>query len=359
MDWTEFWDRALPWIWPSAILIAWVALGFFLGRRVVRFLTKRAEASANAYDDLIAPRLRRPLQLSVILVGINLWAQLAPVPVEVGNVVGVLSKAGIIILVLLTVDAAIQSWMQVRSRSSRVMATSGGVLRTTARVVVFIIGTLMVLTAVGIDVTPLVASLGVGSLAVGLALQKTLEDFVAGLLLAADQPVRIGDFVEVEGLAGTVLQIGWRSARLETRERSHVIVPNSILAQSRLVNRSRPEEQVEFVIEVGVHYDSDLEHVAKVCVEVADALHERDPRAAPGYKPRANVVSFGGSSIDFVVWCSAQRFLDHYGLKDAMMRALRARFAAEGINIPYPIRTLDVPAGSPLLGLREQLRSDG
>lgn len=344
----DFWDVALPWIWPSASLIVWLIIGLVGGGQLVHLFTKRAAKTENLYDDMLAPRLRRPLQIGVIVIGLYLWAQFAPVPEDASEVVGILSKTGLIIIIVMAVDAVIQTWMQVRAQSSRVLATSGGVLRTAARMVIFIIGSLMVLTAVGIDVTPLVASLGVGSLAVGLALQKTLEDFVAGLLLAADQPVRVGDFVEVEGLAGTVLQIGWRSSRLETRDRSHVIVPNSVLAQSKLVNRSRPEEQVEFIIEVGVHYDSDLEQVIKVCVEVATEIHERDPRAFPGYIPRANMVGFGDSSLDFVVWCSARRFLDHFGLKDVVMRALRARFAAEGINIPYPIRTLDVPPDSPL-----------
>ncbi|PKN55265.1 MAG: hypothetical protein CVU56_22290 [Deltaproteobacteria bacterium HGW-Deltaproteobacteria-14] len=348
MNEQDFWDEALPWIWPTAALIAWLTLGLLGGGRLVHYLTKRAEGTANIYDDLLTPRLRRPLQLGVIVVGLYVWAQFAPVHDKVRGAIDVLSKAGLIIIIVMAVDAVIQTWMQVRSQSSRVLATSGGVLRTSAKVVVFIIGSLMVLTAVGIDVTPLVASLGVGSLAVGLALQKTLEDFVAGLLLAADQPVRVGDFVEVDGLSGTVLQIGWRSSRLETRERSHVIVPNSVLAQSKLINRSRPEEQVEFIIEVGVHYDSDLDQVVRVCVEVATEIHERDPRAAPGYVPRANMARFGDSSLDFVVWCSARRFLDHFGLKDRVMRALRTRFAAEGINIPYPIRTLDVPSDSPL-----------
>jgi len=348
VDWDAFWSNVWPWVWPSAVLIAWWVGGAYLARRAVRFLVKRAENTDNVYDDVLMPRLHRPLQIGVLIIGLNLWAQLAPIPGDLGDALAVITKVGLITILLLVTDSAMQSWMVVRSRSSRVMATSGSVLRTTVRVVVFIVGTLMILSAVGIDVTPLVASLGVGSLAVGLALQKTLEDFVAGLLLAADQPVRIGDYIEVDGLEGTVLLIGWRSSRLVTRGNSHVIVPNSVLAQSRVVNRSRPNERVDFMIEVGVHYDSNLEHVGRCCVEEATALHRSDARATADYAPRALVVAFGASSIDFVVWCSAKSWLDHYGLKDEVMRAIRRRFAAEGITIPYPMRTLDVPPDSPL-----------
>ena len=341
-------------MWPSAILIAWFAFAFFATRRGLHLLMERAAATDNTLDDVLVPRLKRPLQIGALLVGVNLWAQLAPVPPDLGESLAVVTKVGLIVLLLSIADGAVQSWMLVRAQRSRVLATSGGVLRTTMRVIVFIVGSLMVLSAVGIDVTPLVASLGVGSLAVGLALQKTLEDFVAGLLLAADQPVCVGDYIEVDKLEGTVLQIGWRSSHLLTRGHSHVIVPNSILAQSRVINRSRPSERVDFVIDVGVHYDSDLEHVVAVCVDTATAVHREDPRATQDFTPRANVTAFGPSSVDFVVWCSARTWLDHYGLKDAVMRSLRKRFAAEGIRIPYPIRTLDIPAHSPLARLTER-----
>ena len=83
-------------------------------------------------------------------------------------------------------------------------------LKSTARVLIVIVGTLMLLDSVGVDMTPILASLGVGSLAIGLALQKALEDFLSGLLIAADQPIRVGDFIEVSGdEAGNVLSIGW------------------------------------------------------------------------------------------------------------------------------------------------------
>lgn len=348
MDWEEFWAKAWPWVWPSLLFLAWLALGWTVVRRVLNWLAKRAASTENTIDDAIVPTLRRPLFVGVLVLGFSLWARVSPLPDDLTQVVATVTKAGIMVIVILIIDGAMQSWLKLRARTSRVLATSGGILRTAARMLIFIIGGLMVLTALSVDVTPLIASLGVGSIAIGLALQKTLEDFVAGLLLAADQPVRVGDYVENEEFAGTVLQIGWRSSRLETRDKMHVIVPNSMLAQSKLINRSRPEERVEFVVDVGVAYDSDLAKVGRVAVEVATAVHKSDPRAVADFPPRALVTTFNASSIDFVVWCSAKRWLDHYGLKDAVMRALRKRFDEEGINIPFPIRTLDVPKGSPI-----------
>ncbi|PIE19246.1 MAG: hypothetical protein CSA66_02645 [Proteobacteria bacterium] len=358
MDWDTFWGDAWPWAWPSLVAITWLVLSSLASRRMLTMLAKRAETTDNPYDDELVPALKRPLMLVVVIVTVMLWAEFTPLPDSLAHILGVVTQSLLTLTIVMVVDAVLQTWLVVKARSSRVLATSGGVLRVFARVVVYIIGGLMVLASMGIDITPLIASLGVGSLAIGLALQKTLEDFISGLLLAADQPVRVGDYVDVDSLSGTVLRIGWRSARIETRDKMHVIVPNSVLAQSKVVNRSRPTERVEFTVGVGVGYESDLKHVADVLAELADRVHRDSPDAAEGFSPIVLVERFGASSIDFVVWCSAVRWLQRPALMNAMIHAIHARFREEGINIPFPIRTLDLPPSSPLLKLAEPARLD-
>lgn len=338
-----------PWLWPSLGLVVWIVISIYAIRRVVDWLSLRAQATHTALDDALIEALGRPLSLVAIVAGINVWAGLVPFAESLAEAVSTGTKAAAVIFVVMFADGFLQAWLRERARKSRVLQTSGQVVRTAVRVVLYIIGVLMVMTSVGIDVTPVLASLGIGSLALGLALQKTLEDFLAGLLLAADQPVRVGDFVRLDsGEEGRVLHIGWRTTHIRTRDAAHVIIPNAKLAQATLINRSMPEPAMQFTCPVGVSYGSDLEMVGRVTSEVAQTVQNEHPAATEDFTPKVVFVGFGGSSIDLVVWLQARNWDAHFALKDGFIRALKARYNVENINIPFPIRTLDVPPGTSL-----------
>ncbi|MGM0576553.1 MAG: mechanosensitive ion channel family protein [Myxococcota bacterium] len=341
--------RVEPWFWASFGLAMWVIGGWYVTRKVVSMLEHRADRTRAVIDDALAWAVRKPFFLILMVAGTAVWAELVPLSPRARPYVSVVIKGGAALSAVMFVDGFVQAWIRLRERTSTVLATSGGVLRTAARVVLYIVGALMIMSAVGLDITPLIASLGIGSLALGLALQKTLEDFLAGLLIAADQPIRVGDFVELEsGLSGTVLSIGWRTTRLRTRDDMYVVVPNSRLGQATVVNRSMPDGEVSFTVPVGIHYDSDLDHAADVTLQVAERLIQTDPRAVQDYEPRLIYEAFNDSSIDFRVWLRARHWEQHFGLKDAFIRKLHVRYREEGIVIPFPIRTLDVPDAMPL-----------
>ncbi|PKN59017.1 MAG: hypothetical protein CVU56_02685 [Deltaproteobacteria bacterium HGW-Deltaproteobacteria-14] len=339
--------RVSAWVMATLLLIAFVVAGVFVVRRVLLFLASRASGTRTIVDDAIIEALHRPLYLTVVLLGVNLWSRLVPIPIALNDYISRGSETFIIILVVLLLDGVVQGLMIARAERSKVLKTSGVVLRTAVRVAFYAIGGLMALSSLGLDVTPILASLGVTSIAIGLALQGTLEDFLAGLLLAADQPIAVGDFIEIEGgQSGVVLSIGWRTTRILTREDMHVIVPNSKLAQTTMLNRSRPREACKFTVRCGVHYASDLDQVARVSIEVAAQLQETDPRAVHGFRPNVVFDGFGDSSVDFAVWLCAKTWEDHFGLQDNFVRSLHRRFDQTGIVIPFPIRTLDVPLGT-------------
>ena len=335
-----------PWVWYSLGLIGWVIGGVVLTRRGVKLLASRAEETKTEIDDALTASIRRPLYLVIVLLGVNLWVLAVPLGAKAWLVMEKVNTGAGLLAALLFIDSFIGAYITQRSATSRVLATSGPVLKSTARILIIIVGSLMLLDSVGVDVTPILASLGVGSLAIGLALQKALEDFLSGLLIAADQPIRVGDFIEiVGGESGTVLSIGWRTTRIRTRDEMVVIIPNSLLSQSTVVNRSMPRNEVEFTVDVGVAYDSDLDEVASVALEVAEAVQSEDHRAAEGYKPRLVYVAFGESSVDFRVWLRGNRWEHTFGLRDAFIRALHTRFKEADITIPFPMRTLDIPPG--------------
>jgi small-conductance mechanosensitive channel len=333
-----------PWVWYSLGLIAWIIGGVILTRRSVKLLVAQAARTKTELDDALAAAIRRPLYLVILVLGVNVWVLAVPLGARAWQVMERLNTGAGLFAILLFLDSFIAAYVTSRAATSRVLATSGPVLKSTARVLIVIVGSLMLLDSVGVDMTPILASLGVGSLAIGLALQKALEDFLSGLLIAADQPIRVGDFIEVVGdEAGTVLSIGWRTTRIRTRDDMVVIFPNSKLSTSTVINRSMPGNQVEFTINVGVAYHSDLEQVAAAATDVAKTLQDGDPRGTDGYDPKLVYVGFGDSSVDFRVWLKATRWEHTFSLRDAYIRALHARFKTEGITIPFPMRTLDIP----------------
>lgn len=336
-----------PWFWYSLGLILWIDLGAYITRRVTGAIARKADRTRTDLDDALAAAVRRPLYLGILISGINLWAAMVPLPSAATPWFVLGTKAGLVLLAVLFVDTFVQTWTRLREAASPVLRTSGTVLRAAARAIIYILGFLVIAATVDIDITPIITTLGVGSLAIGLALQKTLEDFIAGLLIAADQPIRVGDFVQLEGgEAGWVLSIGWRTVRMRTRDDQFVVVPNSRLAQATVTNRSMPTHEISFTVRVGVHYRTDLDHARDVTLEVARHLQAADARAVASFEPRLVYSVFGDSAIEFLVWLRAVTWEEHFGLKDAFIRSLHRAFEREGIVIPFPIRTLDIPEGT-------------
>jgi len=214
-------------------------------------------------------------------------------------------------------------------------------LRKIGQVALLVVGVLLVLDQLGYKATALLAGVGLVSLGVGLALQDTLANFFAGIWMALDRPVSRGDFIELDGgQAGWVIEIGWRHCRLRTLDDTVVVVPNSRLASSVLINRSLPKPEMSVYVPCGVSYESDLEHVEAVCLEVARAVQQTAPGALPDWEPFVLFDEFAAENITFTVALrigdpSARRQVRHEFIK-----ALKARLDAEGIEINYPVRTV-------------------
>ncbi|MEE2779612.1 MAG: mechanosensitive ion channel family protein [Myxococcota bacterium] len=342
-------DRVQPWFWYTLLLLVWIIAGLYMTRRLVKALASRADRTQADVDDALTSAIRRPLLLVVILVGVNIWAALVPLQDNIWSLLEVVNKVVSVIAVASFLDTFAQVYITLRGKHSQMFATSGQVLGTASRLIIYTLALLMLISSVGVNVTPLLASLGVGSLALGLALQKSLEDFLAGLLIAADQPIRVGDFIEVGGSeGGTVVSIGWRTTRIRTRADVVVIVPNSRLSTSTVINRSMPQKEVSFQVGVGVAYGSDLPRVATVTHAVAQSVQIEDVGAVTSFEPRILFEKFNDSSVDLTVWLRARSWEEHFAVKDGFVQRLHARYGAEGIEIPFPIRTLNVPREIPV-----------
>lgn len=215
-------------------------------------------------------------------------------------------------------------------------ALSSGVIQGLLRGFVIGLGILIFLQLIGISITPILASLGIGSLAVALALQETLSNFFAGIYISIDKPVQVGDFIRLEsGDEGCVSDVGWRSTRIRTGANNTVIIPNSKLIGSVLTNYSLPTREIAVPVEITVDHRSDLGLVEKVTLETAALLSKEILGVAKGSEAAFHFQSLGELGVRGTAVLRAREFSDAGPIKHAFVKALHARFKKEGIEIPY------------------------
>ena len=226
---------------------------------------------------------------------------------------------------------------------SSLIQNSSSILSGAIRIVLVLLTLLFILSALGISITPVLASLGIGSLAVALALQPTLENFFSGIQLVIDKPVRIGDYIELDsGEQGFVEKIGWRSTWIRMLPNNVVIIPNSKLSNSKLINYFYPEPELSVPVEVGVHYNSDLEQVELICLDVAKTILKTHPYGVATYDPFVVFHTFDSSSINLTVMLRTREYFNRFFIKSAFMKLLKRRFDEAGIVIPFPITALNM-----------------
>jgi small-conductance mechanosensitive channel len=209
---------------------------------------------------------------------------------------------------------------------------------------IYVLAGMLILDQLNISISPLVAGLGIGGLAVALALQPTLSNFFAGTYLVSDNVISPGDYIELEsGPRGYVVEVGWRSTRLRTSFNNLVVIPNSRLSDSIVTNYFGPTMEIGVLVESGVSYSSDLTQVERVSMEVATEVIRELPEAVAGSEPWFGYERFGDSNIEFWVWVEATSRVGSFVLKTALIKRLHQRFAQEGIEINYPVRKLIFP----------------
>lgn len=229
------------------------------------------------------------------------------------------------------VHRKVRNWLE---RSGKVDETLTGFLANLARYVVLIATVLAVLAQFGIETTSLIAVLGAASLAIGLALQGTLSNVAAGVMLLFFRPFKTGDVVETAGIKGSVKSITLFVTELATPDNVQILVPNSQVWGTVVKNYSHHEtRRVDFVI--GIDYGDDIDKAQSVVQKVVTS----DSRVLVDPAPLVVVGNLGESSVDLTirVWCQAS---DYWSVKFDLTKALKQRFDAEKLHIPFPQRTI-------------------
>jgi small-conductance mechanosensitive channel len=343
-----------PWVIGPLAFIVW-CVGLTIVMKVAYNRVRRlADRTATDLDNIVLKALRAPLAVVILATGGMVLGKILPLSPEWDRTLGLGVKVTVILAGVLFFDALVKALLWRQARRAEHLRTSAGIMQTAVRGVIILIAVLIILDTAGVSITPLVASLGVASLAVALALQPPLTNFFAGIQLLADRPVEVGHYIRLgSGEEGYVTKIGWRSTTIRAIGNNLIVIPNSKLMDSNIVNYDLPAREMSVTIQVGVHYDSDLEQVERVAREVGLEVLREVEGGKKDFTPLIRFHTFGDSSINLTVILMVDEFIHQYALKSEFVKRLHKRFKQERIVIPFPIRTLDIKQEDLLLLKRD------
>jgi small-conductance mechanosensitive channel len=337
-------SHAFSWQYLIPLLILGTTLigGFFIRRLVFRTLSRWCRKTKNQADDLIIRAIRGPFMIWVLMVGIQLATQASPLPSKISSLI---SKALLILLIVsITAVAAKTASELIRIYGNRLQGALPvtSLSQNLARLAVIAIGILLILNSLGVSITPILTALGVGGLAVALALQDTLANLFSGFYVSLAGYIRLGDYIKLEsGEEGYVTDIGWRSTTIRALANNLIIIPNSKLGQAIVTNYHLPEKRMSLLVPVSVSYDCNPEAIEKLLVDEAKKAIGEIPGLLAQPEPLVRFIpGFGSSSLDFTLICQISEFVDQYRAQHELRKKIFARFRLEGIEIPFPIRTV-------------------
>jgi small-conductance mechanosensitive channel len=250
----------------------------------------------------------------------------------------------VLLILLFYLTGKLRSWMVhrllIKSNIDIGVRLAAGSI---ARYFLVAIGLLIILQTVGIDLTTLNVLAGAVGLGVGFGLQNIANNFISGLIILFERPIKIGDRIEVGNIEGDVVRIGARSTTVITNDNIVIIVPNSRFIAENVINWSHTEEKVRFRISVSVAYGSDVRLVEKVLLEVA----KENPDVLDDPPSAVRFMAFGDSSLNFELRVWSTTLVHRKGrLISALNFAIYDKFKEYNIEIPFPQRDLHIRSGA-------------
>ncbi len=309
-----------------------------------RFFNRWAKRTETKIDDIIIKSLKIPSVYWCIAIG--LYSGIAILELPERHLFYLSKSLHVIVILSITIAAAnllgkiFKNYVQESGLPIPTTGLAYGILKGT----IIIIGLLIILTDIGISITPLITALGVGGLAVALALQDTLANLFAGIHILVEKSIKVGDFIKLEtGQEGYVADITWRTTRVRMLQNNMVIIPNNKLSQSVVTNYNLPEKKMALSISISVSYSADPDVIESVVVEeakgaigeVAGLLGDPEPvvRFIPG---------FCEGSLDFTLACHIREYADYASVQHELRKRIFKRFKKEGIEMPFPHRVVYV-----------------
>jgi len=338
-------DDALSWAHDIFLAVLIALLFWGLSRLLTYLLTKwgprLTAVTRTNLDDRMMHRVTPPLGLLIFFAGIYLAVRSLPLSDGVR-----LAVSGVVFIVNVGIFGNIAyrcadeflCWYarRVEERTGAGMGTQVlPLIRKVFMIFLVCAALIVILKHFRYDILSLVTALGIGSLAIGMAAKDTLANMISGFTLMIDRPFRIGDRIQLAGgKTGDVIDVGLRSTKIKTPENTLLIIPNSELCNSTVLNMAFPDTRSQGRINVGVAYGTDIEEVKKILVSTASG--EEDVLKDPA--PEALFLSFGENSLNMSLFYWVSDYTKLVPTTDRINSKILERFSSNGIQIPYPTR---------------------
>ena len=327
------------WIYPVVFIAGGIVIGILF--EILTFSRLKKVFSKYEQSEIILKSLKG--LMTIIFTAIGIYGSIIYTPMS-ESLKDFLPKAlRIIAIILITLFSMRFSvaLIKIYSIKSKGILPSTSIFVNFTKILIFIIGGLILLQSFGISIAPILTALGVGGLAVALALQDTLSNFFSGFHIIASNQLKPGDFVRLEsGEEGYVQDITWKNTTIKALPNNVIIVPNSKISSSIITNFYQPVKELSVLIQVGISYESDLEKAEKVTIEVAKEVLMNMEGGVKEFEPFIRYHTFADFSINFNVILRVNEFVDQYPIKHEFIKRLHERYKKEGIEIPFPIRTV-------------------
>lgn len=336
-------------VWPLAIFVAIFMIGWAIRRLVLKALRAWTSRTGSRAGLVLAEALSGPILIWAAILALHVALQSSSLP-------GKFTDWGARTLFVLWIVSLTMMCMRIARDSIRFYGSQvAGALpvatltQNLAQIAVVIVGALVLLDHFHVSITPMLTALGVGGLAVALAMQDTLSNLFGGFYVAVAGQVRLGDYIKLNtGEEGYVTDIGWRSTTIRSLGNSMIIVPNAKLAQAIVTNYDLPEKRMSAMVEVRVSYDCDPAQIERVLLDIA----ARGAREIPGMlaDPAPSVTfdpGFGDSALGLTLNYQVAEFASQFTVRHELRKRIFHRFREEGIRIPFPARAVYMHAPEP------------
>jgi len=348
LEWQFYHNSVQAWLVAGIVFVVIGATLFIARTLLARRLARVAARTSTTADDAVVDLLRRTRYffiLAAAVAGAALFLDLPRRAIAVGHVLGTIA---LVLQFAIWGNGLITFWFQnyaERKADSDVASrTTIAAFSFVARAILWTMLLLVTLNRLGIDVTALITGLGVGGIAIALAVQNVLGDVFAALAIVLDKPFVVGDAISVDTLTGTVENVGLKTTRIRSVNGEQLIFSNTDLLKSRIRNFKRMQER-RVVLTIGVSYDTPPDTVARIPAMLREAVEAQDQVRFD----RSHFMSYGESSLVFetAYFVLTGDYLTFANTNQAVNLAVLRRFSAERIDFAFPTRTIVVRGGAP------------
>ena len=329
------------WLKAAGIILGSLAVGYIVEKVILARLKRLAEKTTWEGDDLIIEALNIWITMLILLPGIYFAGLYLPLSEKTeGNINKVLMALAILFSTIILSKIAV-GFVGLYTKKAEGNMPSTSIFANITKVAVFGLGGLVILQSLGISVTPILTALGVGGLAVALALQDTLTNLFSGIQVLASRQIKPGDYIKLNtGEEGYIVDITWRNTTLRTLPNNYIVLPNSKLATSIVTNFHAPTKEMAMGVTITVAFGSDLAKVEKAMAEVSEEVMNEVAGGVPGHKPAARISELSDFGIKLGTGLLVKEFTDQFLIKHEFLKRLQERFKKDGIEMPFPTSTV-------------------